>query len=212
MPKTLVFKASFSILTCLIMFAAMAYSVFAEEATTGATNRKLNTPQKINIRQEKTQNMVGALQEKIASRTAAFETRLEKFKDKTKAIIAKRVNTNLNRINQNQTTQMQKNLSTMSNILDRLEKRVNQGSPAAVLTARTTIATVSAAIETQAQKDYTVQVTSEAKIKTDVKTQRDKLHTDLQASRKMVIDAKKSVADAIRAAKSGPKEATNSGQ
>lgn len=192
------------ILVSLLLLTFFVYPVLAEESTTSTNVRKPAIQQKINIRQEK-----------VASRTATLKAKLQTFKDQKKAEIADRVNNNFNKINQNQTTQMQKNLGTMSTILDRLEARVNQGTPdikdpvaakAAIASAKATIATASAAVTAQTQKDYTVQVTSEAKIKTDVKTQRDKLFADLKASRKVVIDAKQSVANAIRIAKSGEKE------
>lgn len=164
---------------------------------------------------------------KEASRTGLFKAKLQTFKDTKKAQIAERVNVNLNGINQKQTIQMAKILDKMSVILDKLEARVNQDKPdikdpagakAAIASAKAAIATASAAVSAQAQKDYTIQVTSENKIRTDAKTQRDKLHTDLQALRKTVIEAKTTVINAIRIAKSGAttiinrKEGTSSGQ
>ncbi|MDP3758247.1 MAG: hypothetical protein Q8Q86_00865, partial [Candidatus Daviesbacteria bacterium] len=110
----------------------------------------------------------------------------------------------------------------------KLETRVNRGEPdikdpaaarTAIASARVTIASTSAAVSAQSLKDYTVTVSSEARVKLDAKLQRDKLHTDLLALRKIVIDAKQAVGNAIRVAKSGKieipragKEGTNSGQ
>lgn len=183
---------------------------------TAAATRKQNVQQKIettrDARKEKVETKITEMREKIASKESAMKAKLEAFKDKRKAETAQRVNTNLNAINLKQTSQMQKHLNTMSSILDKLETRVgNNTAKAAIESARANIATTSAAVTTQAGKDYTIQVTSESKLKTDVKAQRDKLHTDLASVRKMVIDAKQSVANAIRVAKSG-KEATSSGQ
>ena len=168
-------------------------------------------------------------QENLASRAAALKTKLQSFKDQRKAVITERINTNLNAINQNQTKQMQAHLNTMTNILDKLAARVNQSTGdiknpvaarAAIASARISIATASAAVLAQAEKDYTIVVTSEARIKIDAKRQRDQLHADLLTLRKNVIDAKQEVANAIRIAKSGPvpvgtdlnKEGTTSGQ
>ena len=105
---------------------------------------------------------------------------------------------------------MQKHLETMSQILDRLEARVNQGAPA-IASAREAWASASAAIVTQAQKDNTIQVNSEAKVRVDAKTQRDALHADLLALRKTVVNTKQAISNAIKVAKSN-KEATSSGQ
>ena len=234
MSGTVVIRTS-SILICFIIFAAMAFAVFAEDlpagrqdATSGATRKPTAIQQKINVRQDKVDNRIAALQEKQASKTAALKAKLQAFKDQKKAEIADRVNTNLNKINQNQTAQMEKNLSNISTILDRLEARVNKGAPdikdpdaakAAIASARNNIATTSAAVQAQAEKDYTIQVSSEGRIRVDAKTQRDKLHVDLLTLRKKVVDAKQSVANAIRVAKSGPapagaglKEGTASGK
>ncbi len=186
----------------LSLFAATSYPVFAQN----------KPPVRQNV-------------PNIASKAAALKLKLQTFKDQKKAQIAERVNTNLNDINQKQTEQMQKHLDAMSVILDKLEVRVNSPTPdikdpeaarVAIASARATIATVSAAVLAQSQKDYTIQVTSESKIGVDAKTQRDKLHADILAIRKAVIDAKQSVANAIRVAKSGsvpnmgssPKEGT----
>ncbi len=219
----------------LSILAVTAYPALARDATTtGAVKEKLITPATTLIQKrvvsdkENVENRITALREEQASKTAAFRTKLQAFKDKIKASVAERINTNLNMINQKQTTNMQKHLSTMSLILDKLEVRVNQGSPdiknpagarTAIVSARQAIATASGAATAQAQKDYTIQITSEGKIKINAKDQRDKLHTDLLALRKMVIDAKQAVANAIRVAKSGmlptesgAKEGTASGK
>lgn len=219
MSKLCLSKAS-AVLVSISLLTATTFPVFAESATSAATIRKPLIQQNINTKLE-------SIQEKIASKTAALKIKLEAFKDRNKAIIAERINTNLNTINQNQTSQMQKHLNTMTNILDRLEARVNRDTPdikdsaaagAAIASARASIATASAATSVQAQKDYTITITSETRIKADAKTQRDKLHADLLALRIMVVDAKQSVGNAIKVTKSGKievseeKEGTKSGQ
>jgi len=133
---------------------------------------------------------------KIATREASLRAKLAQFKNRNKAQIAERINTNLNKINQNRTSQMLRHLEKMSMILDKLEQRVNAG--AAIAEARASIASASAAVQAQAQNDYTITVTSESRIRTDIQQIRLKLHEDLQAIRKQVIDAKQSVANAIR--------------
>ncbi len=221
MSKSTLSKASV-ILVGLSMLAITISPTFALDSTGSATRPA--------IRNQLVQQKVETNKENIASKASALKTKLQAFKDKRKAEIADRVNTNLNRINQNQTAQMQKHLGTMSGILDRLEARVNQGTPdikdpagakAAIASARAAISTTSAAVTTQSEKDYTITVTSESRIGLDAKTQRDKLHADISAVRIMVVDAKQSVANAIRIAKSGStpigktvieKEGTTSGQ
>lgn len=222
-------KAS-AILTGLSILAMTAYPAFAQDPNTAVMPiiRKGATASGV-AGKENIESRITAMREKLASKAAALKTKLQAFKDQRKAAIAERINTNLNKINQNQTAQMQKHLNTMSGILDKLEARVNKRTPDikdpdkaknAIAAAREVISTASAAVSDQVQKDYTIQITSESRIRIDAKTQRDNLHKDLQATRKTVQNAKQAVANAIRIAKSGSlpistgleKEGTNSGQ
>lgn len=180
------------ILVGLSLIAFLVSPTFAEDGATAAARIRKPLPAQI----------VNTRVEKIASKTATLKTKLEAFKNKNKAAAAERINTNLNTINQNQTTQMQRHLDAMTVILNKLETRVSSPS-AAIATARANIASASAAVAAQSEKDYTITVTSEAKIKTDAKKQRDALHADLLALRKIVIDAKQSVGNAIREGRSG---------
>lgn len=223
MSKSAISKVS-SILVGFSIIVAAAYPVFAQdsinETRVTAGSKIQTTAQRINTKE---------IEDKIASKEAMLRIKLQSFRDQKKATAAARVSTNLTRINQNQATHMQRLLDLMSGILDKLEARVNQGTPdiknpsaarTAIASSRATIATAIASVTAQAQKDYTIQVTFESRIGIDAKTQRDNLHTDILTIRKVVINAKQSVADAIRIARSGPistdtrleKEGTISGQ
>ncbi|MBU1031836.1 hypothetical protein KKE03_02875, partial [Patescibacteria group bacterium] len=72
---------------------------------------------------------------------------------------------------------------------------------AAISESRTLIASASASVQAQAQNDYTVAVTSESRVRADIQKIRLQLHEDLLVARKQVIDAKQSVANAIREGK-----------
>lgn len=172
------------IFSCLLIFAA--YPVLAKDATTPATLRKEKVMEKIETRKEK-----------MASREAALKAKLEKFKDKKKAEVADRVNTNLNEINQKQTEQMLKHLDKMSALLTKLGS-----SGSSISDAKTAIASASAAARAQAEKDYTITITAESAVKKDAQKVRDALHTDLRNVRKQVIAAKQAVANAIRTVRS----------
>lgn len=182
---------SVSSMILLTAAPAFAQSITAKQATTAAVQKRQALDQKI-----------AAGKDKLATREAALKAKLEKFKDQRKAKVAERISANLTTINQNQTRLMQSHLTTMLTILEKFGRRTS-GTSAAILTARSTIASASAAVSAQAQKDYTLAVSSESKIKTDAKAQREKLHTELFELKKLVRDAKKAVSDAIRTAKSG---------
>lgn len=163
------------------------------------------------------ENKLAGMKEKLASREAMLKAKLQTFRDQRKATAAARISTNLNKINQNQTTIMQRYLDIMSGILDKLEIRINNATPdikdpvaakAAVASARNTIATASAAVAAQTQKDYTIQISSEGRVRIDAQTMRNNLHTDILALRKIVIDAKQAVANVIKVSKPGSEVST----
>lgn len=210
MSKSLISKASAALIGFSLL-AASSYPVFAKDSTNAATIKRPIVAQRLTTEIQKLENKMEDLRIRQASREAVLKTKLEAFKDQKKATISARVSANLNQINQNQTAQMQRHLDLMSSILDKLEARVNKSTSdiknpveakKAIDSTRQAIATASAAVTAQAQKDYTIQVTSEGRIKLDVQTMRNKLHTDILSMRKAVIDVKQAVANAIRVAKS----------
>lgn len=186
------------VLVCILLIAACP--ALAVDASAGAATRKDKIQERIDTRKENVAERMEAKKEKMATREAALKTKLEKFKDKKKAEAADRINTNLNRINQNQTDQMLKYLDKMSAILTKLE--TSTGSQSAIADSRASIASATAAVKAQAAKDYTISVTSESTVKSDAQKARGQLHTDLKNVRQMVVDAKQSVAKAIKTAKS----------
>ncbi len=214
-------QRSIAILIFIAGAAFIAHPSFAVDSTTSAGTRREAVMQKLETRKDTIANKIAAMKDTLASREAALKAKLLAFKDQRKAQAAERINTNLNKINENQTAQMQQHLTKMSVILAKLETRVNSGSTdvkdpiaakAAIANSRAAIATASSAVNDQSQKDYTITVTSESQVRLDAQKMRDLLKTDIMGVRKLVIDAKQSVAEAIQISKSGTKEATPSGQ
>jgi hypothetical protein len=192
LPRTYIF---FSVLLAFMIAAFLVvYPAFAQE-------RKDIVKQRVETRKELATLRRADVMEKMASREAALKLKLDTFRDQRKATVAAKINTNLNKINDKQTEMMLKHLTVMTKILNKLEEKV--GSTSAITDSETKIASATAAVEAQANKDYTITATSEATIKADAKTMRDSLHTDLKAVRQLVIDAKQSVAKAIMEARSG---------
>lgn len=191
----------------LALLLMCAYPALAVDATTSATTRKERVMEKVEVRKEKVAERIESLKDKMASREAALKLKLDKFRDKKKAQAAERINTNLNHVNQIQTQEFQKHLEQMLVILTRAEAKGNTGS--SVTEAKTAISNASAAVTTQAEKDYSVTISSEATVKTDAQKVRDQLHADLKAVRKQVMDARQAVVSAI---KSNSSEGGTSGQ
>ncbi len=182
------------ILLCLLLFAA--YPIIAQDATTPATTKK-----------ERVEQRKEARKDQVATREAALKEKLAKFKDQKKAQTAERINQNLNKINDRKTQNMSHHLDQMSQMLKRLETRITEAAKlghdtssatAALREAKGKVESAKAAVSTQAQKDYTITVTTESKIKDDAKTSRDALHTDLKAVHDQVTEARKAVSGAIR--------------
>lgn len=178
------------------------------------------------VRRGNVQDRLASIRERIASKEAVLKARLEQFRDQKKAEITARISNNLNRINERHTQMMLKFLDRTSVILGKLEDRVNSSTPdikdadsakEVIASAKDAIASASAAVNAQSEKDYTILVTLESRVRIDAQSARTLLHDDLQAVRRLVIAAKQAVANAIRVAKSGKveipgKEATQSGQ
>ncbi len=186
------------------LFLNPLYPVFAETATMpGAIRNELREAKE--VRQEK----VSEVRANIASREAALKQKLQQFRNKEKANIAERISTNLNKINERRTGEMLNNLERMAGIVSKLEAKVNESSSKgkdtttvseAISKAKAKIEVAKAAATTQKGKDYTVNATTEDKLKTDVSASRNLLHQDLLSVHNLVVDARKGVADAIKIA------------
>lgn len=208
-------SAIFAVISIVLLQAMPAFA--QNNAIKQASEPALKRPAVQSVKPP-VKNKLEAAKEKMASREGALKAKLQKFKDQKKANLAERINTNLNIISQNHIRMWEKHLNTMSAITDKLENRVNQGTPdikdpeaarEAISLARTAIASASSAVSLQALNDYTINITSESRIRTAAKLQRDKLHKDISSVRKLVIEAKQKVAGAVRIAKSGKVEIIN---
>lgn len=183
-----------SLLAVFSLVFVTACAVYAKESTGTATTRREKVEQRVEVRKEM-----------MATRAAVLKEKLKAFKDQKKATAAARISENLNRINDKQTGEMLKHLDKMTSILNRLEQRVNTANTAE---AKAKIASSEAAVKAQSENDYSLVLTSESKARVEAQTLRQKLHSDLKAVRQTVIDAKQSVAAAIRAAREGTKNGT----
>ncbi|MBI2036672.1 hypothetical protein HYT17_03515 [Candidatus Microgenomates bacterium] len=199
-----------TIITVLLLLL-FAFPIFAQDATS-STNRKDRVATREAKRQELIENKQVRQEEKkqrIASKTAELKARLAEFRDKKKTALVEKINNSLNTVNDRQTAAMQKHLEKMEELLTKLEERVNNkaaegkdtsSASAALASSATSIALAKSAVEAQAGKDYTIQVSSESAVRTDAKAARDALHADLKQVRQLVVAAKQSLANAIAVA------------
>lgn len=147
--------------------------------------------------------------ENTASIGAILKQRLQTFKNKEKAKLVEMVSQNLTIINQNRTAQMLQNLNTMSQLLSKLETRVGSASTSgkditaitsSIAQARIAISSASAAVNTQAAKEYGITVSTESTVNKDAQIARNSLFNDLKATYDNVVAARNSVKNAITTA------------
>lgn len=170
-----------------------------------------NFNEKTDTRRENIFERLDSLRERIATKEAALKKKLATFRNKQKAQLAERINNTLTNINEKMVTQMNRHLETITGILSKLEARVNANvaniensaeAGLAISNAKKAIETASNAVNMQAEKDYVLVATSEAKIGEDLRGVKDQLHNDLRLVRQLIVDARQAVSKAISAAKS----------
>lgn len=237
MISALTKSSAIAILISLILISA--YIVSARDSTSTATTRRDKIQERIDTRKESIKERVETRKENIserlsekkemmASREAALKLKLDGFRNKQKAQVVERINNSLKNINEKMVTHFKKVLERLSGLLDKLEKRVNANSAdikdpslarGTIADARSSIAAATEAVNLQSTKDFTLELTTESRAKTEITGVRRLLHEDLKIVLQAVNDAKKAVSNAISIAKSGPvpsgtglKEATTSGQ
>lgn len=191
-----------------ILLLALAPAVLAQTSTSSSTTKKDAVQQRVEQRKQTLNERLDQRKENIASRAAALKAKVAKFQDQQRALRVEKFNENLNKINENRTNAFLKFIDKMSEILARVEIKVNSTSgdttaaKAAIANAKAKIAAAKTAVENQAAKDYTVNVITEGKIRIDAKTAFDSLRQDLQTTKTTLTDAKQAVAKAIQTASS----------
>lgn len=197
---------------------SLATTTFALDSTASSTavkapiRAKTAAIQKVQSREEMKDTRMASreallkqLKANMATREAALKAKIAAFKDKQKADLTQKISDNLNKINKQKTEQMDKHISQISDVLARIENKSAEGSISGKITpgvlsaidnAKTAINTAQSAVDAQAAKDYTVMVTGETKVKSDVQSKRDQLHADLKETRQKVIDARQAVSNA----------------
>lgn len=129
-----------------------------------------------------------------------FEEKIKTIRDEKKKQIVEHADAKIAEINKRRTDAMLDQLNKMSEILVKAKAR---GADTAA--AEAAIASAKTAVVAQAGKTYTVEITTEDKLKVKVGEAMKALKTDLQAVHQKVVDARKATADAIRSVRPTPK-------
>lgn len=146
--------------------------------------------------------------EAAKSRREAFQAKKAVIKDERKKAILDRADKRLSEINTKRTDQMTEFLERLVKILDKIEMRKDKAKAngkdvsaveTAIVSARAAIKTAQDAVAAQAGKSYVITITDETALKGAVGSTTSTLQSDLQATRKKVIDAKQAVAQVYAA-------------
>ena len=145
------------------------------------------------------------VKERLETTREELKVRLEKVKDEKKVQIVERLSESVNALNEKMTTHflevLEKVDKVLENIVSRTDKAETHGLDVsavrtATTAAHTAIASARTAVETQAGKAYSFDVTTEENLKVDVGEARQALHNDLTAVKEIVRQAHVAVKDA----------------
>lgn len=146
------------------------------------------------------------LENQIKTKREELKTRLEKIKDERKKQAVERIDQQIDALNAKMVKHFSNVLEKLEEMLVRISERADKASNergldvsvvrSAVDKAKTAIASARSAIEVQSGKTYTIKITTETTLKTDVGKARQALSADLSK-----------VKDAVKAAQSAVKDA-----
>ena len=168
-----------------------------EEAKEGRMELREKMKATVAAKREETREVVKAKRDE-------FKLKLQTLKDEKKKVLVDRIDTKLTNVNAKHTDRFTQVLSNLQIILDKMADEVDKTAAQAAIDA------AKLAVENQAAKTYTITISTETALRSDVGAVTSGLRLDLSATHKLVIDAKQAV-QALRE-KSGmmKKETTNS--
>lgn len=179
-----------------------------KDARVELKNRTETGREDLKKRQEEFHDQVKAkremLKEEVEAKRKELKTHLEKVKDERKKETVERIDQRMDALNDKMMRHFSVVLDKLEEVLVRINERADKVSTerghnvssvrSAIDKANTAIALARVAIENQSGKTYTINVTVESALKSDVGRARQDLHADLAK----VKDAVKSAHSAVR--------------
>jgi len=141
----------------------------------------------------------------IEQKREELKQRLERIKDERKKEVVEKIDGNMDELNERLLKHYSSVLEKLGEVLVRIAERTDSAEErgvdvstvrAAIAEANESIAAARAAIEVQAEKTYSIQITGEEALKIDVGKTRQALHNDLSKTRNVVKLAHETVRDA----------------
>ncbi|MDO8583151.1 MAG: hypothetical protein Q7R51_01325 [bacterium] len=176
-----------------------------KQAVTSQIKREVKQEARIELREqikERVQTKREEVKEIVAAKREEFKVRLEAIKDEKKKAIVSRIDTKLTNINIKHTDRFTQVLNNLQIILDKIVAEDIDKTK-----AQAAIGSAKLAVENQAAKTYTITISTETALKSDVGTVTSQLRLDLSSTHKLVVDAKQAV-QALRADNALIKEET----
>lgn len=204
----------FSFLLLVLFFA----SIVNAQTTTGTDSAasklkdqmRMIKDQKKETRVELRQQMKDTIQMKreetkamVKTKRDEFKARIETIKDQKKKALVERIDTKLTNVNTKHTDRFTHVLSNLQIVLDKISEDVSKTQAQAAIDA------AKLAVENQASKTYTITISAETALKSDVGTVTSQLRQDLSATHKAVVDAKQAVQSLRKDSAIMKKETTN---
>lgn len=128
-----------------------------------------------------------AAKEAVKTKREEFKTKLKTIRDEKKKVLVERIDTKLANANAKHTDRFAQVLSNLQAILDKISEDVDKTEAQAAIDA------AKLAVENQAAKTYTITISTETALRSDVGAAVSQLRLDLSATHKLVVDAKQAV-------------------
>jgi len=148
------------------------------------------------------------LKDRIETKREELKQRLEKIKNETKKRVVEKIDKSLDALNERMTKHFISTLEKLEDVLARIGERTSDAADKgidvssvdlAIVAAQTAINEAKASVEAQAAKNYSLTISTEDKLKTDIGKTRQLLHEDLKVVYEKVKVARNAVHEAARA-------------
>lgn len=194
----------------LVVFFSSVVNAQDITSTTSADRLKMQIEeiqeQKQTLKQQikdRVQAKKEAVREAVTTKREEFRAKLKTIKDQKKKVLLERIDIKLSNVNVKHTDRFIQVLSNLQTILDKMSEDLDKTEAQAAIDA------AKLAVENQAAKTYTITISNETALRSNVGTVTSQLRLDLVATHKAVVDAKQAVQTLRKDAKM-KKEATNS--
>lgn len=157
---------------------------------------------------EKAQNKIQERTQLLEQKREEFQQRFQELKDQRKKNIIEKLDQKYKHINTRWTTHFLNVLERLSKILDKIEQRLEivgakktidrTAIDQKIASSRTIIAETKTAVETQAAKEYTPDLSDEEKLGEEAQLLNQQLKDDLSALREKVKTTRQSVIDVFK--------------